>query len=98
HPDDWHAYAEFNRALLRGDDAEARYRVLALDGVTRVIQDRARPVRRSDGSVLIRGIISDVTRREEAVARLEEASDRFARLLDVVGEHVYLAQAMPDGS
>jgi GGDEF domain-containing protein/PAS domain-containing protein len=40
---------------------------------------------------------SDVTRREEADARLVEASDRFSRLLDVVGEHVYLAQALPDG-
>jgi diguanylate cyclase (GGDEF)-like protein/putative nucleotidyltransferase with HDIG domain len=98
HPDDWHVYEEFNRALLRGEDAEAKYRVLAVDGVTRVIQDRARPLRRADGSVLIRGIISDVTRREEAVVRLAEASDRFARLLDVVGEHVYLAQALPDGS
>ena len=48
--------------------------------------------------MLIRGIISDVTRREEADARLAEASDRFTRLLDVVGEHVYLAQALPDGS
>jgi diguanylate cyclase (GGDEF)-like protein/putative nucleotidyltransferase with HDIG domain len=98
HPDDWHKYEAFNRALLRGDDADAKYRVLALDGVTRVIQDRARPLRRADGSVLIRGIISDVTRREDAVARLAAASDRFARLLDVVGEHVYLAQVQPDGS
>jgi diguanylate cyclase (GGDEF)-like protein/putative nucleotidyltransferase with HDIG domain len=98
HPDDWPVYEAFNRALLRGEDADAKYRVLALDGVTRVIQDRARPHRRADGSVLIRGIISDVTRREEAVARLAEASDRFARLLDVVGEHVYLAQVQRDGS
>ena len=62
HPDDWEAYAGFNRALLRGEDAEAKYRLLGIDGVTRVIQDRARPLRRADGSVLIRGIISDVTR------------------------------------
>ena len=98
HPDDWEAYAGFNRALLRGEDAEAKYRLLGVDGVTRVIQDRARPLRRADGSVLIRGIISEVTRREEADARLAEASERFTRLLDVVGEHVYLAQALPDGS
>ncbi|HEX5620190.1 MAG TPA: diguanylate cyclase [Solirubrobacteraceae bacterium] len=97
HPDDWETYTAFNHALLRGEDADAKYRVLALDGVTRVIQDRARPIRRADGSVLIRGIISDVTRREEAVMRLAQASDRFTRLLDVVGEHVYLAQTLPDG-
>jgi diguanylate cyclase (GGDEF)-like protein len=97
HPDDWAAYTRFNQDLLRGEDAEVKYRVLGVDGVTRVIQDRARPLRRADGSVLIRGIISDVTRREEADARLAEASDRFGRLLDVVGEHVYMAQAFPDG-
>jgi diguanylate cyclase (GGDEF)-like protein len=97
HPDDWPIYAQFNRDLLHGHDAEAKYRLVGLDGVTRIIQDRARPQRRADGSVLIRGIISDVTRREEADARLAEASDRFSSLLDVVGEHVYLARAFPDG-
>jgi diguanylate cyclase (GGDEF)-like protein len=97
HPEDWAAYAGFNARLLRGEDAEVKYRLLGLDGATRVIQDRARPLRRADGTVLIRGIISDVTRREEADARLAEASDRFGRLLDVVGEHVYVAQALPDG-
>src|SRR3954452_13119890 len=97
HPDDWADYAAFNAALLRGEDAEAKYRLSGLDGVTRVIQDRARPQRRADGTVWVRGIISDVTRREEADARLAEASDRFSRLLDVVGEHVYLARAFPDG-
>ena len=43
------------------------------------------------------GIISDVTEREQAAARLDEASDRFTSLLDVVGAHVYLALALPDG-
>ncbi len=98
HPDDWPIYLQFNSDLLRGQDAEATYRLLGLDGVTRIIQDRARPQRRADGSVLVRGIISDVTKREEADARLAEASDRFSQLLDVVGEHVYLARAYPDGS
>ena len=48
--------------------------------------------------MLVHGIISDVTLRAEADARAAEASERFSRLLDVVGEHVYLAQALPDGS
>jgi diguanylate cyclase (GGDEF)-like protein len=97
HRGDWEAYSQFNRRLLRGEDAEVKYRVLGVDGITRVIQDRARPLRRADGSVLVRGILSDVTRREEAMARLAEANDRFEGLLDVVGEHVYLAHALPDG-
>ena len=95
--DDWDEYQRFNRQLLRGEDAEVTYRLLGLDGVTRVLWDRARPRCRPDGSVLVQGIISDVTLREQADARLAEASERFTRLLDVVGEHVYLALALPDG-
>jgi diguanylate cyclase (GGDEF)-like protein len=98
HRGDWELYSQFNRQLLRGEDADVRYRVLGVDGITRVIQDRARPLRRADGSVLVRGILSDVTRREEAAARLAEANDRFESLLDIVGEHVYLAQVLPDGA
>ena len=45
----------------------------------------------------IQGIISDVTKRVEADARAAEAAERFTSLLDVVGEHVYLALAHPDG-
>ena len=73
------------------------YRVVGLDGATRVLRDRARPRRLADGSVRVEGIISDITAREEAAARLDEASDRFTSLLDVVGAHVYLALALPDG-
>ena len=73
------------------------YRVVGLDGATRILRDRARPRRLANGSVLVEGIISDITAREEAAARLDEASDRFASLLDVVGAHVYLALALPDG-
>jgi hypothetical protein len=88
-------YEAFNRRLLDGEDAEVTYRVIGLDGATRVLRDRARPRRMADGSVRVEGIISDVTAREEAAARLDEASDRFTSLLDVVGAHVYLALALP---
>jgi diguanylate cyclase (GGDEF)-like protein len=96
-PADWAKYEAFNGLLLEGEDAEVTYRLLGLDGVTRVLRDRARPRRMPDGSVLVEGIISDITAREEAFARLDEASGRFESLLDVVGAHVYLALAFPDG-
>src|SRR4051812_31491427 len=96
-PADWVQYEAFNRSLLDGEDAEVTYRVAGLDGATRVLRDRARPRRMADGSVRVEGIISDITAREEAAARLDEASDRFTSLLDVVGAHVYLALALPDG-
>ena len=97
HADDREEYDSFNRRLLSGEDAEVTYRLCGLDGVTRILWDRARPRDRGDGSVLVRGIISDVTRRDEADARLAEVNARFTRLLDVTGEHVYVALAHPDG-
>jgi diguanylate cyclase (GGDEF)-like protein/PAS domain S-box-containing protein len=95
HRDDWAEYEAFNQRLLDGADAEVGYRFLGLDGATRFLWDRARPRRQADGSVHVTGIISDVTARHETAARLAEASDRFTQLLDVVGEHVYLAVARP---
>ena len=97
HPDDRALYAGLNRDLLRGEDCEATYRLVGLDGVTRIVRDRARPRPRRNGGVLVRGVISDVTARTEADARLAEVSDRFARLLGVVGSHVYMAEALSEG-
>ncbi len=97
--EDWAAYEAFNRRLLEGEDAEVTYRIEGLDGITRVLRDRARPRPKGDGGMLVDGIISDLTAREEAAARLAEANDRFTSLLDVVGAHVYLALASPaDGT
>jgi diguanylate cyclase (GGDEF)-like protein len=98
HADDWPDYLRFNRRLLEGANAETSYRVTGLDGVTRLIRDRARAVRRTDDSVLVQGLISDISGRAEADARAAEAADRFTSLLDVVGEHVYLAVVHTDGS
>jgi diguanylate cyclase (GGDEF)-like protein/putative nucleotidyltransferase with HDIG domain/PAS domain S-box-containing protein len=98
HPDDRATREEFHARVLAGEESETTYRVVGLDGVTRSIHDYARPVPRPDGSVLVQGIISDVTHRTEADERASEAADRFFTLLSVVGEHVYVAAALPDGS
>ena len=60
-PSDWPLYEAFNRRLLKGEDAEATYRLVGLDGVTRTLRDRAPPGRTADGVILIEGIVSDVT-------------------------------------
>jgi diguanylate cyclase (GGDEF)-like protein len=96
-PSDWPLYEAFNRRLLEGEDAEVTYRLAGLDGVTRTLRDRARPRRTAAGGILVEGIVSDVTAHEQAAARLAEASGRFTSLLDVVGAHVYLTLALPDG-
>jgi diguanylate cyclase (GGDEF)-like protein len=95
-PEDWAAYEAFNRRLLDGEDAEVTYRIAGVDGVTRILRDRARPRPKGGGGMLIDGIISDLTAREEAAAAAAEAHDRFTGLLDVVGAHVYLAIASPE--
>jgi diguanylate cyclase (GGDEF)-like protein len=97
-PSDWPVYEAFNARLLKGEDAEATYRLVGVDGVTRTLRDRARPRRTPGGGILVEGIVSDVTAHEQATARLAEASDRFTSLLDVVGAHVYLTLALPDGT
>jgi len=97
-PSDWLLYEAFNRRLLKGEDAEVTYRLLGQDGVTRTLRDRARPRRTAEGGILVEGIVSDITAHEEAAAGLAEASGRFTSLLDVVGAHVYLALALPDGT
>jgi diguanylate cyclase (GGDEF)-like protein len=98
HPEDRGVRQLLHQRLLAGLETETTYRVVGLDGITRSIHDRARPVRRADGGVVVQGIISDVTHRAEADARAAEAADRFFTLLDVVGEHVYVAAAQPDGT
>jgi diguanylate cyclase (GGDEF)-like protein len=90
HPEDIGEFRSFNRRLLAGEDAKVTYRLIGLDGATRILWDRARPTRGADGRTLVQGIVSDVTVRAEA-------DERFSRLLDVVGEHVYLALGFPDG-
>ena len=98
HPEDMAAFEQFNRRQLDGEEAELTYRLIGLDGVTRILWDRARPQQRADGSVLVRGIISDITMRQEADAparRGERAVHQ--RCSTSSGEHVYLALAHPDG-
>ena len=97
HRDDWAGYERFNRQLLEGVDAEVTYRFIGLDGVTRV------PV--GSGAAAARAGRPRVHHRHHLRRHVAprgrrpagEVSDRFTQLLDVVGEHVYLAVAHPDG-
>ena len=67
------AYEAFNRACCA---ARMPRSPIASSGSTerrRVLRDRGRPRRKGDGGMLVDGIISDITAREEAAARLAEA-------------------------
>ncbi|MDA0162292.1 diguanylate cyclase [Solirubrobacter ginsenosidimutans] len=96
-PLDRASYDRFWGEVVLGRGAEVTYRLRGLDGVTRTVWHRARARALPDGRLLIQGLVSDVTKHEETIARLADADHRFMHLLDVVGEHVYRAIAHPDG-
>jgi diguanylate cyclase (GGDEF)-like protein/PAS domain S-box-containing protein len=96
-PLDRASYERFGAELVTGRAAQLTYRLRGLDGVTRTVWHRARSRALKGGGLLIQGLVSDVTKHEETIARLADADDRFMHLLDVIGEHVYRAVAHPDG-
>jgi PAS domain-containing protein len=96
-PRDRAVYDRFWGELFMGRSAQVTYRMRGLDGVTRIVWHRARARAVPDRGVLVQGLVTDVTTREETAARLAEADDRFTHLLDAIGDHVYRAVAHPDG-
>ena len=73
HPDDDERCAEADDRLRQGEPIEFELRLACYDGVTRTILDRARPTRLSDGSVVVNGVLSDITGRKQTEERLREA-------------------------
>jgi diguanylate cyclase (GGDEF)-like protein/PAS domain S-box-containing protein len=72
--DDRPAYVEFGAALRAGQSAELDYRVVGLDGIVRWVRDAARPrEHRADGTVVIDGLVTDITAEHAAADELEEA-------------------------
>src|SRR5262249_19312253 len=57
HGDDRDAYERYRVRLRRGEDGEVTYRLLGVDGVTRVMWDRARATARVDGSVMVTRVL-----------------------------------------
>src|SRR4051794_28304871 len=97
HRDDRDAYEAFHERLRLGGEAEVTFRLVGVDGVTRVMWDRARASMDAGGCVQVAGILTDVTSRREVAEKLALSSELFNRLLAVVGAHVYAAVAYPDG-
>jgi len=81
HPDDREAYDATGAALARGESVEIEYRLLGHDGQTRWVLDRMRPEGTAeDGSLLVDGVVADITARkrveEEAIEKLAHAALR----------------------
>jgi PAS domain S-box-containing protein len=105
HPEDYPRFAQ----AAPDESAEVEYRVLGLDGVTRCILDRSWVERLPDGSMFVKGLAYDITRRhnaEEALrqahaelaamhAALREAHDQVARLVETIDEVLWTATFEP---
>ena len=74
HPDDREIYDRAMDGLWEGGLAEVEYRLTGADGEVRWVLDRMRPERRTeDGSLLVSGVVADISERKrvEAEARVQ---------------------------
>lgn len=76
HPEDREAYDAAVVALGQGGPVEVEYRLIGSDGQTRWVLDRMRPESSSeDGSLLVDGVVADITDRKRVEA---EAMEKLA--------------------
>ena len=79
HPEDRDRYDAAVVALLQGGPVEVEYRLIGNDGRTRWVLDRMRPESsEEDGSLLVGGVVADITDRKlieaEAMEKLAHAA------------------------
>jgi PAS domain-containing protein len=81
HPDDRERWADAVAGLVHARPIELEYRLVGLDGVERIVLDRLRPRRETDGTLFYDGATRDITERRRlkrslASARRVDASSR----------------------
>jgi diguanylate cyclase (GGDEF)-like protein len=79
HPDDWDLHLAHRERLRRGEPSDVRYRLRGYDGVVRWISARTRSTREGT-TIVVDGIVSDVTREVEAELRLAAALEQLELL------------------
>ena len=76
HPDDRELYAGAMDGLWQGDPVEVEYRLVGSDGEVRWVLDRMRPEGTAeDGTVLVSGVVADISERKRVEA---EATEKLA--------------------
>jgi diguanylate cyclase (GGDEF)-like protein/PAS domain S-box-containing protein len=74
HPDDRERYDAVDARVLALEAVDLEYRLVAADGSVRWVWERMRPSgRRPDGSLVVDGVVQDITERKRSEARLEAA-------------------------
>ena len=80
HPDDRAVYNDSFERQCKGETTEVEYRMVGFDGVARWMWERATPRREDDGSVIVDGVVADITERRLVEEQLAEARDRLQQL------------------
>jgi diguanylate cyclase (GGDEF)-like protein len=96
HPEDRPLHLARDEALRRGEAAEVEYRLVWPDGTVRTILERMRPTLQSDGSVLVNGVVIDVSGSRETSAQLVEASAMLTRVVEAIDEYLYTVEIEGD--
>jgi len=80
HEDDREVYESTTAALEDGRPAEVEYRLVGYDGVTRWVWDRMHPRPRTEGPLVVDGIVVDISERRLASEQLAEAQERLSHI------------------
>jgi diguanylate cyclase (GGDEF)-like protein/PAS domain S-box-containing protein len=80
HPDDRARYDQVFERQCRGETTEVEYRLVGFDGAARWMWERATPRREDDGSMIVDGVVADITERRLVEEQLAEARDRLQQL------------------
>ena len=72
HPDDRELYDGAVDRLWNGEPLEVEYRLLGPDGDDLWVLDRMRPERREDGSLLVGGVVADISERKRVETEARE--------------------------
>ena len=98
HADDRDRVTAAIEALLAGGDQPAlRYRLIAADGTPLWFHDEAVRIRAADGSVLMQGVLLDVTEAEVARAAQQQTRAGASHLVEVQeGERRRIARELHD--
>ena len=74
HPDDRERYHAVEARILALEAVDVEYRLVGADGEIRWVWERMRPSgRRVDGTLVVDGVVQDITERKRSEERLEEA-------------------------